>query len=112
MWRMRKAGLVLLTILAGTATGAQAQSATAKADAEAGREIAVRWCQECHIVGRSQARASDAAPSFVDLADTESVSRDRLRGFLAAPKHPMPPLELSGKEIDDLIAYIRSLSSK
>ena len=51
----------------------------------------------------------DGAPSFVDLARDDTVTPDSLHAFLAEPKHPMPPIDLSREQIDDLIAYIGSL---
>jgi len=73
-----------------------------------GRTAAERWCQECHLVGGGV--ASDAAPAFAALAANPDKSEGVLRAFLAEPHAPMPPLSLTRQDIDNLVAYIRSLA--
>ena len=77
---------------------------------EAGAEIAARWCAGCHIVSPSGA-GTDAAASFLVIAHDRDA--EGLKTFLAKPHaKPMRGFELSGREIDDVIAYIGSLDQK
>ena len=89
-------------------TGA-ALPATAAGNAASGRQIAERWCTGCHLVGDDQKSASTDVPSFFDIARRSKGDIDRLGGFLANPHPPMPNLNLTHAEIDDLLAYIGSL---
>lgn len=75
-------------------------------NAKQGRMNAERWCAQCHAIEGSS-RASDTGPSFAQIAETRD--RTYLQGFLTRPHPPMPPLQLSRAEINDLIAYVESL---
>ena len=87
-----------------------AVSAAAAGDKDQGRRIALNWCVECHQV-EDQAPASDLAPPFPAIANDPTYTDARLRGWLSDPHPPMPNIQLSRQEIDDLIAYLRSLRS-
>jgi mono/diheme cytochrome c family protein len=39
-------------------------------------------------------------------------SADEIRGWLADPHPPMPNLELSRREIEDIVAYLQSLTGE
>ena len=91
-----------LSILA-FALGIVASPVQAAGDAARGKETAERWCSSCHAVGQA-GRATDMAPSFAAIGARRD--EDYLRGFLSRPHPPMPRLELSRQDIDDLIAYI------
>jgi mono/diheme cytochrome c family protein len=83
------------------------EEAPNRGDARIGEALARRWCNECHLLGGAHA-ATDAAPTFQSLGRDPSKSTAHLRAFLAKPHAPMPPIPLSGTEVEDLIAYIRS----
>ena len=72
--------------------------------------IARRWCARCHAVAGEKS-ASDMAPPFQVIARTRASDPDRLRGFLSRPHWPMPPLQLSRQEIENIVAYLQSLGS-
>ena len=75
-----------------------------------GRAVALRSCTACHIVAERQARpASDAVPSFAEIAARPSTTADGLRTFIQVPHPPMPDLSLSRKELDGVVHYIMSL---
>jgi mono/diheme cytochrome c family protein len=77
------------------------------ADAARGAQLAQTWCANCHIVGSgSQRQVQVGPPSFHEIS---SLSSDRLRTFLVKRHPPMPDMSLSRSEMDDLIAYIKSL---
>lgn len=79
-------------------------------DADAGRELAKKWCSGCHVVSPQQQHASnDAVPSFASIARMPSTTAMSVRAFLHTPHPPMPDLQLSHTEVDDLATYILSL---
>jgi len=101
---IRELALSLTFIAAATAQAAAG-------DAQAGRRIALRWCDGCH--GSAEAnRASDGAPSLLAIAQDKSKTPEHLRAWLTAPHPPMPNLNLSRSEIDDIMAYLESLSRR
>lgn len=78
------------------------------ADSANGRRIAEQWCAECHVVAPGQRRASDAVPTFAQIAGSGRFSEATLATFLANPHHSrMPNLALTRSEIADLVAYIK-----
>jgi mono/diheme cytochrome c family protein len=99
--------ILAASVLAATASPALAQ------DVLAGRELAQRWCADCHLVAPGQATASsDSVPTFMAVAARQNVTADALRAFLANPHGRMPPLVLSNADIDNMAAYILSLRGK
>lgn len=79
-----------------------------------GRELALKWCAECHLVDKTQERAaSDAVPSFYAVANHASTTETGLKAFLMSPhKKQMPNIMLTREQIDDVVAYILSLRGK
>jgi mono/diheme cytochrome c family protein len=93
-------------------TALLASPAVQAADPANGHAIAKRWCQSCHIVdGGKQPAPSSDAPPFPTLAADPKWTPQRLTAFLQAPHGPMPKLELSNYDIDDLVAHIESLKA-
>lgn len=82
------------------------------ADADAGLRLARQWCVECHVVEPTQESASDAAPPFESIALDPNKTPEGLRTWLADPHPPMPNLQLSTGEIEDILAYIQSLAGE
>lgn len=74
-----------------------------------GASIARQWCAHCHVVDGS-APASDALPSFAQIAADPARTDAWLRDWLAHPHGAMPDFSLTRHEIDALIAYIRTLA--
>ena len=75
-----------------------------------GREIAQRWCSHCHVVAASpQDVGTDGAPPFTDIAQDPDLTPALIEVFLQAPHAPMPDLQLSNADINDLVAYFRTL---
>ena len=97
-----------LTVLVGLIVG-QATPAVAR-DAAAGLVLARTWCSACHVVEVDQVRASVDVPPFVEVANRDGFSQDRLAEFLADPHPRMPNMALTVEEIANLGAYIASLS--
>jgi mono/diheme cytochrome c family protein len=77
-------------------------------DVERGRALSLRWCVSCHVVA-PDTTGSDAGPAFASLASLPGQSEQALRNWLAEPHPPMPELDLTAAEFDDLAVYIMSL---
>ena len=90
------------------AVSAQAQSVPG--DVERGRELAERVCSNCHKV-----KADPAAPvstdvlSFPSIANRPGVSAGLLAGRIIVPHPAMPNVQLTVRELREVIAYILSL---
>jgi mono/diheme cytochrome c family protein len=103
----RLAAVAAALALAIVATeGALAQDA-----ADRGRQISHQWCSSCHLVDPGQV-VSDGAPSFFQIANDPYITPERLRGWLAAPHEPMPDLNLTRREVDDVVTYLESLKAE
>lgn len=103
---MRRVDMAAILVLGAGVTGSSAGWA---ADATAGRALAETWCAACHSTDPAADSASDAAPSFAGMAKG-GLSAGELRARIAAPHPPMPQIDPSEAQLDDLVAYIGSLS--
>jgi mono/diheme cytochrome c family protein len=75
-----------------------------------GRRLAVSVCANCHVVPDSGRKtAMDAAPTFDTIANDPAMTDDRLRHFLNQPHSQMPPIVIARQEIEDVIAYLRTM---
>ena len=80
---------------------------------EAGRELALQVCTECHWAVEDQFVIPESeAPSFFQLADDPAYSPIALRVALRTPHRNMPDLMLTEDETDDVIAYIEALRDR
>jgi mono/diheme cytochrome c family protein len=102
---------IIATIAISISFGAAAAE-TAKAGAKIygnpqdGRIVVERWCAGCHSMG---VIADDRFPSFPMLARNMARSEGAIRAFLMQPHKPMPPVELSIQQIEDIIAFLRTV---
>ncbi len=95
--------------LATTIVTAVLATAASAADIKQGEQLAKQWCSNCHVIAGDQAKGGDTAPTFSAIAETAAARTDDLQAWLADPHPPMPNLNLTLYEIDDLLAYIESL---
>ena len=102
---MRLVSALFASILLATL----APSLAAAADARHGRELAQRWCAECHLVASDQARASADVATFASVARRPDFSVAQLAFFLLDPHPKMPNVSLTRVEAADLAAYIATL---
>jgi len=99
------------SLIAALGIGVWSIGAAEAANLEAGAERAQTWCSGCHLVSPEQTGEVPAGvPTFMSLANDPERDEADLRTFLHAPHPPMPALELSRRQIDDLVAYIESLA--
>lgn len=84
--------------------------ANAKGDIGAGRQLAEASCSACHVVGTT-GQGSDIAPSFASIAKARKGDLSWTRSWLMAAHPPMKGIDLTRQQIDDVVAYLRSLAS-
>ncbi len=105
-WRLpvERALLLLVPLLALLHSLAEAQ------DLDRGREMAERWCANCHVVARSAPTGrADGLPTFPAIAAKAETTAASLRGVMTAAHGRMPDFSLGPRDQEDLIAYIFSL---
>lgn len=100
---MKRHALIMALLL----SGGSAAAAQAAGDAEAGHKLAQVWCTSCHIVDDAP-QGADTAPPFPTIAQRHQ-DRAWIRAWLASPHPPMPNLNLSRQQIDNVVAYLDSL---
>ena len=102
--------IVSFIALAAVLTGLHPTAAQNAGDAEAGRELAIAWCAECHRVG-SKSYGVFTADLF-EVANLPSTTALSLRVFLQTSHKEMPNFSLTATQTDNIIAYILSLRRK
>lgn len=70
-----------------------------------GARIASDRCYSCHMV--RQSKGTNVAPTFAEIAVQRTPGQ--IRAFLANP-HGGMPIQLSNDQIEDVIAYMKSLN--
>ncbi len=96
---------VWLAAMAGTA-GAQSVAG----DVPRGRDLAERLCTNCHNVKAEQTGPMRAdVPGFPSIANRPGVSAEILAGRIIIPHPAMPGVQLTVRELRDIVAYILSL---
>ena len=77
--------------------------------ASRGEGLAQQWCSQCHAVSPGQQSPNPKAPTFSAIAAEPSATDYSLRVFLRTTHATMPNFKIDPDDIDDLVAYIRSL---
>ena len=96
-------------------TGLAAAFATAvvvtgvSADPIAGKDLAEKWCVECHGIRADRLSPNLDAPTFPQLAAEPSITEYSLRALLRSPHETMPHITFTLEQMDDIIDYIISL---
>ena len=83
-----------------------ASSNAYSADALKGETLAKRWCASCHVVSQRQIQGTTLTPPFSEIAKKPDFNKRDIAYFLLAPHPPMPDMNLTRTEADDLAAYI------
>lgn len=89
-------------------------SAAHAADADRGEVFVAMHCATCHAIGREGPSPYPAAPPFRTLHeryDVSSIAEALAEGIVVGHtgERQMPQFALSPDEIDDVIAYLKSL---
>lgn len=103
----------LIVVSVFVATGASTD-AKDSGNIASGRAFAQRHCATCHAIGRTRSSTYAPAPPFRTLHErykVENLAEALAEGIVVGHtgKRPMPEFVLSPAEIDDLIAYLKSL---
>lgn len=81
---------------------------------EAGREIAQKFCANCHAIGPTGESKHPSAPAFrqiVAKGHVENLEEALGEGIIVG--HPdMPQFQFGAHEVGSLIAYLKSLSGR
>jgi mono/diheme cytochrome c family protein len=78
-------------------------------DAQRGHELAERVCSTCHNVRPEPTTLSTDVKSFASIANKPGVTAEMLAGRIIIPHPAMPGVQLSVRELRDVIAYVLSL---
>lgn len=112
---MRPALLALcLPLLAACGTSADEGAFAGPGDVERGRALVLSTCSGCHATGRTGDSPYPSAPPFRVIAartDVENLAEAFAEGIVVGHQgdRQMPEFQLSPGEIEDLIAYLKSL---
>ncbi|MDO8411852.1 MAG: cytochrome c [Phenylobacterium sp.] len=104
--------LTLTAALAACATGEGPAPTALSPAAERGQQFVLRACAGCHAVAGREASPNAVAPAFasIRMRHTE-VGLERSLAQIAREGHgEMPPIYMTGAEMDDIVAYIESLA--
>jgi cytochrome c2 len=110
LWRRMR-----LTALAAVATALCSAKAVSVelGDARRGRDYAAAVCAKCHAIAPGDMVSPRlAATPFAVVSDLPGMNRRALAVFLQTPHAEMPNLVIVGRDLDDLISYLLSLSEK
>jgi mono/diheme cytochrome c family protein len=93
------------------------QAGVEGADPEAGRVLAERYCQSCHAVGPEGTSSVVAAPPFREIVKRfppEDLQEALAEGIQVSHKGvvQMPEVTLDPDQVDDFIAYLKTLQTK
>jgi cytochrome c len=79
-------------------------------DVQRGRELSERVCSNCHKVKADTiGPVSTDVPSFPSIANRPGVTAESLAGRIIVPHPAMPGVQLTVRELREVIAYILSL---
>ncbi len=103
--------LTALSVAGGVLTGTAAMAQTG-GDARRGLSLAESWCASCHVVDRkAPVQKVNSAPPFTRIASDPGKTSEYLRRWLTTTHPQMPNFNMGRQEIEDLIAYLQSLSA-
>ena len=105
------AGWLLAVIVLALVLITFAAPALSQGDAVVGKQTAESWCGSCHLID-GVGPAIDGAPPFRSIANDPVKTNTYFKTWLTNPHYPMPNVELSRRQIDDLVAYIESLRAE
>jgi mono/diheme cytochrome c family protein len=86
-------------------------AAWAAGNAANGEALTRVWCANCHVTDSSNS-GRDSAPSLSEVAQRGTPDQMRARIFLSSPHPPMPNFNLARQQIDDIVAYLKTLAHR
>ena len=99
--------MLAVVLLTGCMPAAQPQTDIS----ERGRVFAAENCGSCHAIGRNGTSPLAVAPAFRDLHKRYPIDyiAEALAEGIATGHEDMPEFELDPPQIDDLLAYLKTL---
>lgn len=92
---------------------ATAIAQVAEPSARQGRELAIRLCRNCHVVDNAAGQAVPAGTlTFRGMATKPGQTGEQITAVLIQPHAPMPDIQLTRAEIDNIIAYLDALRAE
>lgn len=99
----------LLGLLAGL-PAALSPTVPVADDADAGRQVAERWCARCHVIGTAKPYGGiDSSPTFFLMSDKLDDYRDRIWTFQERRPHKALEFDVDRVDIENLLIYIEGL---
>ena len=107
---MKLHACLIVATMGLTLAAASAAAQTVSGDAQRGRELAERLCTNCHNVKVEQTGpVRTDVPGFPSIANRAGVTAEGLAGRIIIPHPAMPGVQLTVRELRDIVAYILSL---
>jgi cytochrome c2 len=104
---------VLLAALVGLRGVAADDQRSAPADAVKGKELfATQKCSVCHTVGASGGKLGPDLTAVGTRRNAEWLKKYLPKPQAFDPKNKMPPVQATGQDLNDLVAYLTSLKGK
>ncbi len=102
--------MIAAVILVGDAAVAKTQDR--EANVIEGRAIAEELCSRCHAIDPGQASPNPEAPPFQEVAGRWPLSHleEALAEGISVGHDAMPEFTLNTRQIDNLLAYLSSLT--
>ena len=102
---------LLFAIVVGLA-GSSVSTIAQGADAKAGQALAEQNCARCHAIGTDDESKLPIAPPLRSLSSKYALDnlQEAFAEGIVTGHNEMPEFRLQPKQIDDLLAYIQSIS--
>jgi cytochrome c len=97
---------VVFVVMAARLLGAHAENS---GNAQKGRQLALSHCSECHAVDAKENSSNPSAPTFEEIANIQGMTATALLVALRTSHESMPNIVISGRDAENIIAYILSL---
>jgi len=114
IYRLIFSGIISSGLITAGIGLASSNDATQKfPNAKRGKVLSERLCVNCHVVSEDVGGAvPEGVPPFKVIANKAGQTAEHIRNILVQPHAPMPNMNLSRLEIDDIIAYLDELRLK
>jgi cytochrome c len=107
---MRASACLSIAAACLTLSVVPASAQSVPGDVQRGRELSERLCSNCHKVNADAAGpVSTDVLSFPSIANRPGVTAESLAGRIIFPHPAMPGVQLTVRELREVVAYILSL---
>ncbi|MGE4063227.1 MAG: cytochrome c [Rhodospirillaceae bacterium] len=110
----RSRPIAIRCLIALTLCGLSPTTFAQSGDIAAGKKTTEFVCRNCHDVSGNEKPRNPpgGAPSFFEVAQKAETTEKSLHRFLTLPHGRMNIVQISGREVDNVVAYIMSLKRK